>query len=102
MVLSGGNNNHMALNRNYHLYILVCQDDTLYTGITNDLPRTMEDHRAGLTPYVAPRLPCCLVYTESHQSKWIAWKRENRIRKMSQTQKLQLIRRAMDESRQIA
>lgn len=92
----------MSATNKHHLYILVCHDDTLYTGTTANLAQTMEEHKAGLTPYVAPRLPCCLVYTETHRSKWEAYRRENQIRRMSQTQKLQLIRRAMDESRESA
>jgi putative endonuclease len=89
----------MTSNQKHHLYILVCHDETFYTGITDNLAQTLEEHKAGLTPYVAPRLPCCLVYTETHQSKWDAYKRENQIRRMSQAKKLQLIRKAMDEAR---
>jgi putative endonuclease len=93
----------MSMNQQkHHLYILVCHDDTLYTGTTDNLSETLEDHKAGLTPYVASRLPCCLIYTETHQSKWEAYKRENKIRRMSQSQKLQLIRKAMDEAREHA
>jgi putative endonuclease len=83
----------------YFLYILVCHDDTLFTGITTNLAKTLEEARSGKNPYVASRLPCCLVYTETHKSKWAAWKREQQIRNMSQTRKLQVIRRAMDQDR---
>lgn len=85
--------------RKYYLYILVCHDDTLFTGITSNLSQTLEDHRSGKTAYVASRLPCCLVYAEEHKSKWTAWKRENQIRSMSQVRKLQFIRKAMDQHR---
>ena len=49
----------------YTLYILRCGDGTLYTGITNDLPRRLYAHRAGTgAKYTRGRGPLSLVYTE--------------------------------------
>ena len=31
----------------YYVYILECEDGTLYTGITTDLERRLEEHKAG-------------------------------------------------------
>ena len=28
----------------YFTYVIRCEDNSLYTGITNDLPRRMEEH----------------------------------------------------------
>ncbi|MGI0105071.1 GIY-YIG nuclease family protein [Salinimicrobium sp. WS361] len=32
----------------YYVYILECSDKLLYTGITNDISRRLEEHNAGL------------------------------------------------------
>ena len=43
-----------------------CSDNTLYTGITNDLERRMAAHNAGKdgARYTRSRLPVSLVYLE--------------------------------------
>ncbi len=84
----------------YHIYVLLCQDETLFTGVTKNLSRTIAEQRSGRgDSYVAGRLPCTLVFTERHGSRWSAWKRERKIRGMSQERKMKYIRRAMDEGR---
>jgi putative endonuclease len=84
----------------YHIYVLLCQDETLFTGVTKNLPRTIAEQRSGRgDSYVAGRLPCTLVFTEKHSSRWRAWKRERQIRRMSQERKMKYIRRAMDVGR---
>lgn len=79
----------------YFLYILQCCDDTLYTGITNDLDNRMEMHRSGKgSKYVRSRLPFEIVHTEEFADKSSALKREIEIKKLSKQQKLLLIRKA--------
>jgi len=49
----------------YYVYILKCSDDSLYTGITNNLDKRMQVHIAGQgSRYVRARLPFEIVYTE--------------------------------------
>ena len=49
----------------WHVYIVRCADDTLYTGITVDLEARLRAHNAGIgAKYTARRLPVELVYTE--------------------------------------
>ncbi|RZN83868.1 MAG: GIY-YIG nuclease family protein [Winogradskyella sp.] len=31
----------------YYVYILLCSDDTFYTGMTNDLERRVSQHKSG-------------------------------------------------------
>ena len=47
------------------VYILSCADGTLYTGITNDLPRRLAQHEAGRgAKYTRGRGPFSLLYAE--------------------------------------
>jgi putative endonuclease len=55
--------NHM---HQYFVYILLCRDNSYYTGITNDLERRFEEHSSGvnLACYTYKRRPLKLVYHE--------------------------------------
>lgn len=76
----------------YYLYILKCSDNSLYTGITNDLEKRMETHKSGKgSRYVSSRLPFSLVYTEKFEDRSAASKRENEIKSLNRIEKLELI-----------
>lgn len=73
------------------VYILRCADDTLYTGITNDLPNRLAAHESGKgAKYLRGRTPFTLVYTEAHPGKSEALKRELKIKGLSRSDKLNL------------
>ena len=74
------------------VYLLRCRDGSLYTGITNDLPKRLKTHAAGkASRYTRSRLPVRLAYSEPQPSKSRALKREAAIKKLSRRQKDQLI-----------
>jgi len=78
----------------YFVYILRCADDTLYTGITTDLERRVEEHNSSVkgAKYTCSRRPVTLVYSENHEDRSRASKREYEIKKkMTRTMKLKLI-----------
>ena len=77
----------------WYLYILRCADGSLYTGITTDVQRRLEEHRSGKgAKYTRGRAPLELVYTEECGSHSLALKRELAIKAMKTTQKNDLIR----------
>ena len=50
-------------NENWYVYILLCRDGTLYTGITNDIKKRMLAHEKGKgAKYTKGRGPFKLVY----------------------------------------
>lgn len=74
------------------VYILRCADDTLYTGITNDLPKRLAMHSSGKgAKYVRGRTPFTLAYQETHLSKSAALKKELFIKSLSREAKLRLL-----------
>jgi putative endonuclease len=77
----------------YYLYILKCADQTLYTGITTDLPRRIAEHndRKLGAKYTATRRPVKLVYSKKFATRSTASKAEARIKKLTKPQKLKLI-----------
>lgn len=73
------------------VYLLRCRDGSLYTGITNDLPRRLESHRAGkASAYTRSRRPVSLAYQEIVGDRGSALKREAAIRRLSRSDKLAL------------
>ena len=77
----------------YFLYILHCSDDTLYTGITTDIQRRLEEHNSSAkgAKYTRSRRPVALVYTEKFEDRSSASKREYIIKRLSRAKKLALI-----------
>jgi len=76
----------------HYVYVLRCEDDTLYTGYTTDVERRVAEHDAGEgAKYTRGRTPVELVHVESHESKSAAMSREYEIKQFSRRRKEQLI-----------
>lgn len=76
------------------VYILKCSDDSLYTGITNNLERRTNEHNNGVgAKYTKGRTPVEVVYTENCPNRSQASKRELEIKKLCRNDKLRLIQR---------
>ena len=76
----------------YYCYLLRCADDTLYTGVTTDLARRLEEHNDGRgARYTASRRPVRLVWKEEHSNRSSAQRREAEIKRKSRRQKKMLI-----------
>ncbi len=75
-----------------YTYILECCDGSLYTGYTVDLSHRLKMHNAGRgSKYTRSRLPVRLVYCEEFPLKEEAMRRECEIKKLTRSQKLELI-----------
>jgi len=78
---------------NWAVYIIRCDDDTLYTGVTTNLERRFREHRdlrCG-AKYFNGRKPLEVVYSESDHDRSSACQREAAIKKLSREEKLNLI-----------
>ena len=78
----------------YHLYILRCADETLYTGITTDLERRLAEHNGDLprgAKYTQARRPVTLVYQRRFRTRSIAQREEARVKRLSRSEKISLI-----------
>lgn len=75
----------------WYLYILECKDSSLYTGITDDVPRRLALHNAGKgAKYTRGRGPLLLRYQEACGSHSQALKREWEVKKLPREQKIAL------------
>jgi len=83
----------------WQVYIILCTDDSLYTGITTDIERRLRQHdgqRQGAR-YFRGRRPQRLVYLEGGHSRSSASRREAAIKKLNRAQKCSLIASQMND-----
>ena len=84
----------MSAQEKWFVYILRCADDTLYTGITKDIERRLEQHNAGTASrYTRCRLPVKIEYQEVQLGQGMATKRELAIKKMTRPNKEMLFQK---------
>lgn len=82
----------VMIERNWFVYIIRASDDSLYTGITVDMPRRFQDHSEGRgARYFRGRRPVAIVYLESGFDRSGASRREAEIKRMSRDKKLALV-----------
>ena len=76
----------------YCVYILSCADDSLYTGMTNDLARRLAEHEAGRgARWTQRRLPVELVFVLNELSYRAACEVERYVKTLSRARKKALI-----------
>ena len=76
----------------WFVYILKCQDGSLYTGITNDLERRLKMHNNGkASRYTRIRRPVVLLYHETCASRTQALVRECAVKALPRVKKEELI-----------
>ena len=78
----------------YFVYILRCEDNSLYTGITTDLKRRFNEHSgvcSGGAKYTASRRPVKFEAAFSAEGRSAASKLEYRIKALKRTEKELLI-----------
>lgn len=80
------------MEKEWTVYMLECADGTLYTGITDDLPRRLKAHNAGKgAKYTRGRGPVMLRYQELVPDKSSALKREIELKRLRKSEKMAII-----------
>ncbi|NND00476.1 MAG: GIY-YIG nuclease family protein [Gammaproteobacteria bacterium] len=78
----------------WYLYMLRCADDSIYTGITNDLERRLEEHNHDnkkASRYTRARRPVNLIYKEPYEDRATASQREYQCKQLTRSEKLKLL-----------
>ena len=90
--------------RLYYVYILACNDNSYYTGITSDIKKRMIEHNTVSKPkaYTAKRLPVQLVYLTSFTEVNLAIAKEKQIKKWSRRKKIALINSEFNDLRNLS
>lgn len=82
-----------------YAYLLLCADDSIYAGWTNDLQKRLHAHNEGHgAKYTRGRRPVRLAYAEAFATKEEAQSRECQFKKLRRTERLSLIRAGQDDT----
>ena len=90
----------MALDtETWFVYILEVSDGSYYTGISTDLQRRLKQHKSGRggAKYFRGRKPLQVLYSEQHQCRSAASRREYQLKKLSHLEKTLLIEKNSSE-----
>ncbi len=74
----------------WHMYVVRCDDGTLYTGVTTDITRRVNEHNASPrgAKYTKSRRPVTLVYSKAYSNKSLAMKAEYRFKQLTRAEKI--------------
>lgn len=82
----------------WQVYIILCTDNSLYTGITSDIERRLQQHGTSRgAKYFRGRKPWRLAYLENGHNRSSASRREAAIKKLKRADKEALIASALNE-----
>ena len=77
----------------WFVYILLCADQSLYTGSTNDLEKRFLTHQAGKGgKYTRSHKPLKLIYSEQYLTQSEALKREIEIKSWGREKKIRMLK----------
>ena len=76
----------------WYVYILPCEDNAYYTGVTNNIIRRMSEHLKKTSHYTGYNPPRKIVYQEIFDNKLEAEQREAQVKRWSHAKKSALIR----------
>jgi putative endonuclease len=90
------NDDKPTTSQSWFVYIIRCNDNSLYTGITTNLRRRLAEHNSSKrgARYTRSRRPVTLVYFENLPSRSAAASREYRIKHMDIAGKKSLINKS--------
>jgi putative endonuclease len=78
------------------VYLVRCSDNTLYCGISNDLPGRLKEHNSGKgAKYTNSRRPVELVAASREMAKGDALKLEYRIKQLPPNRKISELKRGL-------
>jgi len=82
----------------WHLYLIRCNEGSLYTGITTNVARRFAEHQGNgdtKAKYLRGREPLVLVFQKNIGSRSLALGVEGKVKKLSKARKEELIRTNM-------
>jgi len=81
------------INKAWVVYILRCRNDTLYTGITNNIEKRLIAHNRGMAAkYTRSRRPVVLSAVSNSMSKTEALRLEMKIKKLAKGKKISTLK----------
>ena len=83
----------MSEQSEWWVYMILCSDNTYYTGITTNLERRFDQHKTGKgAKYFYGRQPVKFVFKENGHDRSSASQREAAIKSLTRQQKIALFK----------
>lgn len=76
----------------YYVYLILCEDNSIYTGITNNLERRFKEHSEGKGGHYTSRGVVQFLHSEKVKTRSRALKREAEIKSWPREKKLNLVK----------
>jgi putative endonuclease len=81
-----------TMNGEWFFYMLRCQDNSLYSGVTNNLKARVKKHNEGTgAKYTCSHRPVTLIHSECYNNASEAKKREQEVKSWPKSKKEQLV-----------
>ena len=88
----------MSPRKKWYFYVLSCSDKSLYTGVTTDVNRRLNEHNAKKgAKYTRSRVPVIVLYYREVENRSAAQKMESAFKKLSRSKKLERLCEMVDE-----
>lgn len=83
----------------WYVYIIRCEDSSLYTGVTTDVQRRFKEHKDGTlgAKYTKSKKAKSLVYKRAFKTRSNAQKEETRIKSLKKKEKEALVAEFMSK-----
>lgn len=90
--------------KTYYVYIVLCSDDSYYTGITNNIKKRIEEHNYGLDLkcYTYTRRPVKAVFIEEFSDVNEAITREKQLKSWTRKKKEALFNRDFEKLKKLS
>lgn len=78
----------------YYFYLVRCSDNSLYSGVTNNVVRRVKEHNSSSSrgaKYTRAKQPVVLIYQEEFTTIQVAMTREREVKKWPKAKKEQLV-----------
>lgn len=80
----------------WFVYMVRCNDESLYTGVTTDVERRVQEHngvgkKSVGAKYTKARRPVVLVYKKRKKNRSYAQKEEAELKNLTREEKLELL-----------
>ena len=87
----------MISGKHWFLYVVGCCDGTLYTGVTTDLNRRVNEHNTSKrgAKYTKTRRPVNLIWSNKYNNRSEAQSAEYSFKKLSRKEKLDIIKNGL-------
>jgi len=79
--------------KHWYLYVLRCNDETLYAGVTTDVQRRLKEHNHSPrgAKYTKPRRPVNVVYWKLFRDRGSAQRAEYEFKQLTKEQKEKIV-----------